>query len=181
VPTQKTPAAERESDPQERRRSHRRRLSFVKSAVLQVGKRSHVVAVVDLAPDGAFLKGNVDLEPNAELTLRLVFPRDSRQVSIRGRLLRRDDRFDPASGRPAGIAVRFEDVEPAVARLLQDFTTSGPSPSGESQQAERFEYQVLEQPRLEEAELNRLGFDGWRVSGVLPTGSGVQLVLYRRF
>ena len=110
---------------EERRGSRRRRLAFVKSAVLEVGSRSHLVALADLAPEGAFLKGAVDQLENEDLKLRLMFPQDSRQVTIPCRLVRQEEAFDAASGRPAGVAVRFESVEPKVLRLLEEFAAEG--------------------------------------------------------
>jgi hypothetical protein len=173
------PSAGSPENTEDRRGSRRRRISYVKSAVLEVGQRRHIVALADLAPQGAFLRGAIEIDDDQELMLRLVLPRHSREVSIPCRLLRRDDHFDPSTGRPAGVAVRFEGVKPSLARLLDEFAGSGPAPSATSSSTERCEYRLLEVARLDEGDLNRLGLDGWRLTTVLPQEKGYRLILTR--
>ena len=102
----------------DRRSTRRRNLPFVRSAVLEVGSRSHVVVVTDLSADGAFLSTRIALDPSESLRLRVILPRDGREVVIPCRLVWRSERFDPDTGRAAGIAVRFEELEGPARRLL---------------------------------------------------------------
>jgi len=56
------------------------------------------------------------------------------------------DRFDPATGRPAGMAVRFVDADAAIREHLATFSVEGPFPSPEGGAMERYEYRVIEVP-----------------------------------
>lgn len=164
----------------ERRTARRRSLPFVRSAVLEVDRRNHVVAVTDLSADGAFLSTRIALDPAQGLRLKVILPRDGREVVIPCRLVWRSDRFDPDTGRPAGVAVRFEELEGPARRLLDAFSREGLVPQPEPAPADRFEYRVLERPAVEVEELNRLGLDGWAVAAAWPDGEGVRLILLRR-
>jgi hypothetical protein len=164
----------------ERRRSRRRSIPFVRSAVLYVGERRHIVAVTDLGPEGAFLGTRIEIPPDKPLRLRIVLPRDGREVEIPCRVVWRSERFDAATGRPAGIAVRFVQVDASVARRVEEFAMEGFRPSPEPVPAEHFEYRILECASLDAEELNRLGLDGWELAAALPDGKGLRLVLMRR-
>jgi hypothetical protein len=164
----------------DRRSTRRRSLPFVRSAVLEVGDRRHVVVVTDLSADGAFLSTRIALDPSDPLRLRVILPRDGREVVIPCRLVWRSERFDPDTGRAAGVAVRFGELEEPARRLLDAYSREGLVPQADPPPADRFEYRVLERPTLEVEELNRLGLDGWELAAAWPGDKGVRLVLLRR-
>jgi hypothetical protein len=164
----------------DRRSTRRRNLPFVRSAVLEAGSRSHVVVVTDLSADGAFLSTRIALDPSESLRLRVILPRDGREVVIPCRLVWRSERFDPDTGRAAGIAVRFEEIEGPARRLLDAYSREGLVPQPDPAPADHFEYRVFERPRVDVEELNRLGMDGWELAAAWPDGDLVRLVLLRR-
>jgi len=164
----------------DRRSTRRRSLPFIRSAVLEVGDRSHVVVVTDLSADGAFLSTRIALDPSESLRLRVILPRDGREVVIACRLVWRSERFDPDTGRAAGIAVRFEELEGPARRLLDAYSREGPVPQPDPAPADHFEYRVFERPRVDVEELNRLGVDGWELVAAWPDGDSMRLVLLRR-
>jgi PilZ domain-containing protein len=155
-------------------------MPFVRSAVLEVDGRSHIVALTDLSPEGAFLSTRLDLRPEQKLRLRLVLPRDSREVTIDCQLVWRSDRFDVSTGRPAGSAVRFDTLGPSIVRRVEEFALEGFRPSPAPAPAAHFEYRVLERPDLNAAELNELGLDGWQLASALRSPAGVRLILFRQ-
>ena len=164
----------------DRRSTRRRSLPFVRSAVLQVGDRSHVVVLTDLSADGAFLSTRIALDPSASLRLKVILPRDGREVVIPCHVVWRSERFDPDTGRAAGIAVRFGELEEPVRRLLDAYSREGLVPQADPAPADRFEYRALERPGLDVEELNRLGLDGWELTAAWPDGDIVRLVMRRR-
>ena len=164
----------------DRRSTRRRSLPFIRSAVLEVGDRSHVVVVTDLSADGAFLSTRIALDPSESLRLRVILPRDGREVVIACRLVWRSERFDPDTGRAAGIAVRFEELEGSARRLLDAYSREGLVPQPDPAPADHFEYRVFERPRVDVEELNRLGVDGWELVAAWPDGDSMRLVLLRR-
>jgi len=163
----------------ERRNARRRRLPFVRGAVLDVGGRNHIVSVSDLAPDGAFLAARVAVAVGDKAVLRLVLPRGGREASLPCEVVWRSESVG-AAGTAAGIAVRFHDLEPAVARRVAQFAEEGPRPRPEASSPDRFQYRLLDAPEVDERELNRLGLDGWRLACAVPSGRGFQLILLRR-
>lgn len=164
----------------DRRSTRRRILPFVRSAVLEAAGRNHVVVVTDLSADGAFLSTRIALDPSQSLRLKVILPRDGREVVIPCRLVWRSERFDPDTGRAAGIAVRFEELEEPARKLLDSFSREGFVPQSDPAPADRFEYRVLERPKIDAEELSRLGLDGWELAAVTADGGQVQLVLMRR-
>ncbi|MGE0456559.1 MAG: PilZ domain-containing protein [Vicinamibacteria bacterium] len=164
----------------ERRRARRRRMPFVRSGVLVVEGRSHIVALLDLSPEGAFLSTRIDLPAGQEVELRLVLPRAGGESCLPCTVVRRSDRFDPAHGQPAGLAVRFHGLDAGVVRRVEDLAAEGFLPAPEPAPAEHFEYRVLEREALDEAELNRLGLDGWGLSAAVRDAQVYRLVLRRR-
>jgi hypothetical protein len=163
----------------ERRLGRRRRIPFVRSAVLELQGRSHIVALADLGPEGAFLSTRSSFRRGASAVLKLVLPRRGQEVTIACEIVRSTQRFDPITGQPAGVAVRFQDLEPAVLRRIEEFAREGFVPDPDPAPAERYEYRVLERPDVDAVELNRLGLDGWALSTVVPRPDGVQLILFR--
>jgi len=161
----------------DRRRARRRSLPFVRSAVLEVSGRKHVVAVADLSPEGAFLTSSAQIEPGTALVLRMVLPRDGREVTLPCRAVRIDRR---AQGKQAGVAVRFVNLEASIVRRIEEFAMEGFLPATEPTPAEHYEYRVLERLELDVEELNRLGLDGWLLVTALPAAEGLRLVLMRR-
>lgn len=164
----------------ERRSTRRRRMPYVRSAILEVGERSHLVLVTDLSPEGAFLSTRVPFDAKQAATLKLVVPRDGRIMTLSCQLVRQSDAFDPTSGMPAGMAVRFKALGAAAIRRIEEFAMEGFLPSVEPTPQDHFQYQVLERFTLDNEELNRLGLDGWQLTAALPSAKGIQLVLMRR-
>lgn len=160
----------------ERRASPRRTLPYVRSGVLRVAERNHIVAITDLSVEGAFLSARPQLPAGAPLRLALILPNVMREVSVDCELVWQSQRFDPQTGRPAGLAVRFCGVGPEVRAALSAYTSvaSRPDPP------ERVEYRVLERPSLDPEELALLGQEGWELATTLPSTSGVKLILLRR-
>jgi hypothetical protein len=145
-----------------------------------VGEKSHVVAVADLSPEGAFLATRAQVQPGQSLTLRVVVPRDGRVMSLPCQVVRQSERAESGAGRRAGVAVRFKGPSAAAVHRMEEFAMEGFLPSAEPTPQEHFEYRLLERASLDAEELNRLGLDGWRLVSALPSGKGVQLVLMRR-
>ena len=162
----------------ERRRTRRRSLPFVRSAILEVGRSSHIVAVADLSPEGAFLITRVTVDRDQPLVLRFVVPRDGRVVAVPCQFVRQAEAS--GTGRPPGIAVRLKGLNAAAIHRIEEFAMEGFLPSPEPTPQEHFEYRLLEDSALDNAELNRLGLDGWQLVAALPSPRGVQLVLLRR-
>lgn len=161
----------------ERRRARRRSFPFVRSAVLEVGGRNHIVTVLDLSLEGAFVRTRVSVTPGQELRLKMVLPRDGREVVLPCRLARR---ADTGMGRPAGLAVRFEGLPAEAVRRIEEFAMEGFRPALQPAPHEHVEYRIVERPDLDAEELNRLGLDGWVLAAALPSPKGVRLVLMRR-
>ncbi len=164
----------------DRRRSRRRSLPFVRSAVLEVDGRTHIVAVQDLGSDGAFLSTNLEVTKDQTLRLRIVLPRSGREAMMPCQLVWRSEHFDAATGRPAGIAVRFTNLEDGVAQQVNDFAAEGLIPAPIPAPAAHYEYRTIDRPEVDVEELNRLGLDGWRLAAAIPSKSGWKLVLLRR-
>jgi hypothetical protein len=164
----------------DRRRSRRRRMPFVRSAILEVAGRGSLVIVSDLSPEGAFLATRVAVEPTDNAVLKLVVPRDGRILSLPCQVTRHTKSFDPQSGLPAGMAVKFRGLDAAAVRRIEEFAMEGFLPSVDPTPQEHFEYRLLERFTLDESELNQLGLDGWRLVAALPSSKGVQLVLMRK-
>jgi PilZ domain len=163
----------------DRRQARRRRIPFVRSAVLEIAGRSHIVALADLGLEGAFLATRSSFTPGTPAVLKLVLPRRGQEVTIACEIVRSAERFDTVSGQPAGVAVRFHDVEPAVLRWIEEFAREGFVPDPDPAPAERYEYRLLERPHVDPVELNRLGLDGWTLATVVQRPGEVQLVLCR--
>lgn len=164
----------------DRRRSRRRSLPFVRSAVLEVDGRTHIVAVQDLGSDGAFLSTNLEVTKDQTLRLRIVLPRSGREAMMPCHLVWRSEHFDAATGRPAGIAVRFANLEDGVAQQVNEFAAEGLIPVPSPAPAAHYEYRMIERSEVDVEELNRLGLDGWRLAAAIPSKSGCKLVLLRR-
>jgi hypothetical protein len=155
-------------------------MPYVRGGVLEVAGRTHVVAVTDLSPEGAFLQTKVAVEPGQAIKLRMVLPRDGHEVTLPCLVARRSERSDPGSGQPAGLAVRFKGLTAAAVRRVEEFAQEGFLPAVEPTPHEHVEYRVLERAEIAEAELNQLGLDGWELTAVLPAKAGIRLVLLRR-
>jgi hypothetical protein len=164
----------------ERRTTRRRRMPFVRSAILEVGGKSHIVAVTDLSAEGAFVAMRVPVDAKAPITLRLVVPRDGRVIGVSCQLVRQTERFDAETGRPAGLALRFKGLDAAAIRRIEEFAMEGFLPSVDPTPQEHFEYRTLERSAIDVNELNQLGLDGWRLAAALPHEKGSQLVLVRK-
>ncbi len=124
----------------ERRASPRRTLPYVRSGVLRVGQRDHIVAITDLSSEGAFLSTRIEIPAGASLQLRMILPNAVREIAVGCELVWRNERFDPQTGRPAGLAVRFRGVEGEARDLLDAYTSRVLRP----EVPERLEYRILE-------------------------------------
>ena len=160
----------------ERRGSPRRTLPYVRSGVLEVDGRSHIVAITDLSAEGAFLSARLEIASGAVLRLRLIMPNDSRQIAADCELVWRNERFDPESGRPAGLAVRFRGVEEQAREALDACANHLFRPDVPG----RLDYRILERQAIDPAELTLLGQGGWELRAAVPWAGGVQLILLRR-
>ncbi|MFI5183609.1 MAG: PilZ domain-containing protein [Vicinamibacteria bacterium] len=164
----------------DRRLSRRRRLPFVRSGVLESAGRNHIVQVADLCPEGAFLSTRLAVEVGEKAVLRMVLPRDGREVPLPCQIVWRSEGAEARGHATAGLAVRFQGLDAAVARRVEEFAAEGLRPDPDPAPSERFEYRVIEVAELDEAELARLGLDGWRLSSALPAAQGLRLILLRR-
>ena len=166
----------------ERRKSRRRSLPFVRSAVLEVGASSHIVILTDLSAEGAFLTTHVPFEipADAPLRLRLVIPRDSRRALIPCELVWRNERFDITTGRPTGMAVRFLEVDAEMYRRVEEFAVEGFRPSAAPTPVEHYEHRIIERATVDVVDLNRFGKDGWQLVTIVPAERGFKLILVRR-
>jgi len=164
----------------ERRNARRRRLPFVRGGVLESSGRDHIVSVTDLGPNGAFLATRVAVPVGGRAVLRIVLPSGGREVALPCEVVWRAA-SPVAPTRITGLAVRFHDLDAKTARRVAASAEEGlRSATPVADAAPRFEYRVMEAPDLDEAELNRLGLDGWRLTTAVPSGRGVRLVLLRR-
>jgi hypothetical protein len=162
----------------ERRGSRRRSLPYVRSAVLDLAGRSHIVALADLSPEGAFLRTQLRPPPGTPALLRLILPTEGREVALPCDVVRRGDAGE-AGTRARGLAIRFRGLEPAARDGVRAFSFAARRPRRQPSD-ERWEYRVLERAALDPEEMNRLGLDGWRLAAVLPRADGLRLVLQRR-
>jgi hypothetical protein len=140
--------------------------------------------LADLSTEGAFITTRVPFEIPAEATqslqLRLVLPRDSRNVSVSCELVWRSDRYDAATGRPSGMAVRFLSMDPEMHRRIEEFSTEGFRPSAAPTPVEHYEHRIIERATVDVADLNRFGKDGWALVTIIPSAHGFKLILTRR-
>jgi hypothetical protein len=166
----------------ERRRSRRRSLPFVRSAVLEVGSESHIVILTDLSTEGAFLTTHIpfDIPAGQPLRLRLVLPRDSRKAAIPCALVWQNERFDATTGRPKGMAVRFLELDTDTYRRVDEFALEGFRPSAVPTPAEHYEHRIIERATVDVVDLNRFGKDGWQLVTIVPAAHGFKLILTRR-
>jgi hypothetical protein len=154
-------------------------MPFVRSAVLEVAGRSHVVALVDLGRQGAYLATKAAFRAGSSATLKLVPPRQGQEVTITCEIVRGTERTDVASGRPGGVAVRFKELEVGILRMIEEFANQGFLPGLDRPPLERYEYRILERRELDAAELNLLGLDGWALAAVVPRGNVAVVILSR--
>jgi Tfp pilus assembly protein PilZ len=164
----------------ERRRARRRTIPFLRGGVLHVGQRDHIVAIVDLSPEGAFLATRVEIPQGQEVRLTAVLPRSGRQVTLPCEVVWRNDRFDADTGRPAGMAVRFSGKDEPVRQHLESISEEGLFPLPISATRDRFEYRMVEKADIDLNDLNDLGRDGWALTAAITDGAVCRLVFCRR-
>ncbi len=164
----------------DRRKTRRRNVPFVRSAVLEVRGRNHIVAVQDLSADGAFLSTRLAMQDGERVRLRTVLPRDGREVTIPCQVVWTSEKLDAPSGRPAGVAVRFVGLDPTIQRRLAEFSEEGFAPGPEPSPLQHFEYRVVDTKEINVDELNQLGLDGWHLASALPVPPGFRLIFLRR-
>ncbi len=104
----------------DRRESPRRELPFGRGVVLAVAGREHVVRLVDLGRGGAFLSTGKTLQipAGSALCLRLRVAALSSELRLTCELVRV---LPQRSGRPAGVAVRFQDLDRETLERLDRF------------------------------------------------------------
>ncbi|HEY7514066.1 MAG TPA: PilZ domain-containing protein [Vicinamibacteria bacterium] len=166
----------------ERREAPRRRLPFVRSGVLEIRGRNHIVSVADLSPQGALLGGRVSAEIGEAAVLHMVLPGAGRKEALPCRVARLVDSPQGAGGPASGLGVRFEGLEtPLTADSVGYPPGAGPTrPEPAPTAGETWEYRVLDVEDLDERDLNRIGQDGWRLATAVSVPTGVRLVLLRR-
>jgi len=71
-------------------------------------------------------------------------------------------------------------MDPATTRRVEEFALEGFLPAPDLTPADHFEYRIVERDRLDEEDLNRLGFDGWELAAGIPMAQGHRLVFLRR-
>ncbi len=162
----------------DRRRSRRRRLPLLRSGVLEVDGRNHIISVSDIGPDGAFLTTRVPVSSGEHLVLKMILPRESRPVSLPCEVVWRSEAG--GRGNRSGIAVRFAGADEAVVRRVEEFAAESRRAAAESGSGDKFEYRILDVAAVDAEELNRVGLDGWKLASALPAGPGLRLVLCRR-
>jgi hypothetical protein len=165
-------------DSRERRGTRRRSLPYVRSAVLDLAGHSHIVVLANLSSEGAFLRTQLRVPPGTPARLRLVLPREGRELALPCEIVRRGESTE-ISPRARGLAIRFGNLEPGVRDGIKDYSAEGRRPS-RRRADERWEFRLLERAVLDLEELNRLGLDGWNLAAVLPRSDGLRLVLQRR-
>jgi hypothetical protein len=163
----------------ERRQSRRRSMPYVRSAVLDLAGRSHIVAVTNLSPEGAFLRTQLRPAPGTPAQLRMVLPRESRELALPCEIVRRGDGPEPGT-RVRGLAIRFGSLEASTRDGIREFSALGRSLGRPHRGPDRWEFRMLERATLDLEELNRLGLDGWNLAAVLSRADGLRLVLHRR-
>ena len=164
----------------ERRQARRRTMPFLRGGALLVDQTSHIVTIVDLSPEGAFLATRADVRAGKDVALRAVLPRGGRQVTLPCEVVWRNTRLDPKTGRPAGLAVRFTGPDDPIRRHLRNLAIEGPRAPGATSPRDRYEYRIIETSEVDVAELNRLGHDGWALATTLARERGTRLILCRR-
>ncbi len=164
----------------ERRRVRRRTMPFLRGGVLRVGQRDHIVTIVDLSSEGAFLATRVEIPKGHDVSLTAVLPRTGRQVTLPCEIVWRNDRFDPDTGRPAGMAVRFSGDDDPARKHLETISSQGVFPLPVNSSRDRIEYRMVEKPDLDLNDLNELGRDGWALTAALRDGALCRLVFCRR-
>jgi len=109
----------------ERRRDQRRVLPFGRTAVLEVGGRSHIVSLVDVSRGGAYLGTRIQVTANGDLWLKLLLPRSTGEVRLACRLVRQITVEKAGDDRPPGVAVQFRDLDAKIADQLEEFVVAG--------------------------------------------------------
>jgi hypothetical protein len=163
----------------DRRMVRRRPINHVRSGVLLVGSRRHLVKVVDLSPEGAFIATRAEAAPDAEMFLELLLPRRSRTVRLSCRLVWRSERFDAATGHPAGMAIRFENLDADTRRMVEEYAHAGFRLAELPPVTVRYSYMTLERSNIDNEELNQLGQEGWMLAAVHSLRRDVRLVFMR--
>jgi hypothetical protein len=164
----------------ERRITRRRNLPFIKSAVLRIGEREHIITVFDLSPEGAYLATRLAPPIGSPMTLKMVPPTAGQTVAVSCRLVWRNERADPATGRPAGLAIRFEKLSEEVRDMLEAYAVRAHSAKEHPGKRDRFEYRLLDRDALDAKDLNALGEDGWQLVAIVGAPKIERLVLMRR-
>ena len=163
----------------DRRRARRRRIPFVRSAVLEVDGRNHIVALTDLSPEGAFLSTRLAVRPEQKLRCGWCCPATAaRSRSPAAWSGAASDSSRPPGGRRAWRSSSRASTA-SVIRRVEEFALEGFLPSPEPPPAAHYEYRTLDRPELSVEELNQLGLDGWLLASALRSPAGVRLILVR--
>jgi Tfp pilus assembly protein PilZ len=162
----------------DRRRARRRRLSLLRSGVLEVDGRNHIVSVSDIGSDGAFLTTRVPVSSGTRIVLKMILPSDSHPVSLPCEVVWRSEAG--GRGNRSGVAVRFAGADESIVRRVEEFAAESRRSGRETGPSDHFEYRIVDVPSVDAEELNRVGVDGWQVASALPDGEGLRLILCRR-
>lgn len=104
----------------DRRQQPRRKLPFVRCAIVQSNGCGRMVTIRDLSRGGALLESRVPFEPQSSFALRLVLPGGGGEARLPCELIR----TTPANGHAMGLAVRFGEIEPRLAQLIERFVSA---------------------------------------------------------
>lgn len=115
---------EPQDSPRERRRSRRRRLPFRRGAILESAVCDHLVAVMDLSVNGAYLATRASVFPGQTLSLKLMLVLGG-VLRLACEVVRVCPHRAGPDAYPPGVAVRFLDVPPAAQKRLGAFVGEG--------------------------------------------------------
>lgn len=110
----------------ERRRALRRKLPFGRGAILEVGKRTHIVGLADVSVSGAYLTTRAPLAVGDTHVLRLLMVPERIEMALRAEIVRVAQSDHESTDHPRGVAVRFLDVTDEARERLQEYVARGP-------------------------------------------------------
>ena len=103
-------------------------MPFGRGAVLQVGKRAHIVGVADLSVTGAFLSTRAPLSVGDVHVLRLLVLPERVEISIKAEIVRLAQTDNESPHHPRGVGVRWIDLDEQVREHLAFYVARKPNP-----------------------------------------------------